>query len=132
MINHLMSKMATTAHKVKESVRRSFPRKSGDSQERGKRVMYSTELVEAVAKRTGYSKRDVKEIYGTILAEIKESLNSGEEVSLTNFGKFYVAEIADRTITCPTGEKKKVKKHNTIRFTAGAGLKAVAPKIRRK
>ena len=99
-------------------------------QESGERrnTMYSQELIEKVAERTGYTKTAVEEVYKALLEEIKESLNSGEDVNLYNFGRFYVSEMATRKVHCPTGEVKKIKAHNTIRFTAGRGLKKIAPK----
>ena len=71
--------------------------------------MYSTELINNISERTGYSKAVSKEVYEALISEIKEALNHGEDVQLTNFGKFYISVFADRTITCPTGEVKKIK-----------------------
>lgn len=53
-------------------------------------------IVESVAKKCGYTKQKSADITEIILELIKKSLESGEDVLITNFGKFYVKEKTAR------------------------------------
>ena len=62
-------------------------------------------IVEAVAKQIGYTKNQSVNMIETLLELIKRSLESGEEVLVSGFGKFCVKEKRKRRGRNPsTGE----------------------------
>ncbi len=50
------------------------------------------DLIQAVIKKVGLSKRQANESLNAIFDEISKSLSKGQEVKLTGFGKFLVKE----------------------------------------
>ena len=86
--------------------------------------MNKSELVEAVAKDAGLSKADAGRAVDSLLATVQKTLKKGDEVALTGFGKFSVAQRGARTGRNPqTGAAVKIKASKTPRFSAGATLK---------
>ncbi len=62
-------------------------------------------IVEAVAEQNGYPKQQSFEIVETLLEIIKRTLESGEDVLISRFGKFCVKEKQQRRGRNPaTGE----------------------------
>ena len=49
-------------------------------------------LIETIAGHIGYPKNRSSEIVETLLEIIKKTLESGDDVMISNFGKFYVRE----------------------------------------
>ena len=71
--------------------------------------MNKTELVNAMAAKTGMTKVAAKAAMNACFASIQEQLNKGQKVSLIGFGTFSVVERKARTAKNPqTGEKVKV------------------------
>ena len=58
--------------------------------------MNKTELVNALALRTGLSKKSAEDVLTTALDIITETLVQGEKVQLVGFGSFEVRERAPR------------------------------------
>ncbi len=86
--------------------------------------MNKTQLVEQVAKRTGYSKTQSAEAVEATLDAITGALQKGDEVAITGFGKFSVAKRAARPGRNPaTGQAIKIKASKTPKFSAGATLR---------
>jgi DNA-binding protein HU-beta len=86
--------------------------------------MTKNELVEQVAERAGLSKTQAGEALSAVLATIEQNLARGEEVSITGFGKFSVAQRGARQGVNPaTGEPMQIAASRTPRFAAGAKLK---------
>ena len=54
------------------------------------------DIVEVVYEETGFSKRQSIELVETLLELIKETLESGEDVLVSGFGKFRVKEKKER------------------------------------
>ncbi len=50
--------------------------------------MNKKELVEQLAKRTGFTKKDARTALDSIVEVITDALARGEEVTITGFGKF--------------------------------------------
>lgn len=85
--------------------------------------MHKKELVEAVAKKTGKSQKEVKETLEAILDTIKETMKSGDKVTLVGFGTFSSKERPERMGRNPqTGKSIKIKKKNVVKFKAGSDL----------
>lgn len=71
--------------------------------------MNKAELVEAVAKKTGGSKKDAEATIDATLEAITESLAGGDKVALKGFGTFQVVERAAREGRNPqTGESMTI------------------------
>ena len=86
--------------------------------------MQKTDLIQAIVKKIGLSKRQAEEILSAILGEIEKALSKGDELVLTGFGKFYVAKRKAREGVNPkTGEKIKIPAAKVPKFKAGKSLK---------
>lgn len=97
--------------------------------------MNKSELVEAIAARTGTSKVAAQEHLDAALDSISEAIGKGDTVQLVGFGSFAVADRAARTGRNPkTGEEIEIKASRTPKFTPGKGLKDrvnAAPKAKK-
>lgn len=86
--------------------------------------MNKTELISAVAEKTGYTKKDTTSVVDAIIETIIETLVSGDEVSIAGFGKFSVVERAEREGRNPqTGETLVIAASKAPKFKAGKALK---------
>lgn len=86
--------------------------------------MNKEELVVAVAKKAGLSKKDAEGAIKAALETVKETLKKGGKVTLTGFGTFLVAKRAARKGVNPqTGAEIKIPARTVPRFKAGKGLK---------
>jgi integration host factor subunit alpha len=54
------------------------------------------QIVESVHNQTGFPKKESSEIVETLLEIIKSTLESGEDVLVSGFGKFCVKEKRER------------------------------------
>ena len=86
--------------------------------------MNKSELVEAIAKETGVSKKDTEATLKAFVNVVSDTLQKKEKVQLIGFGTFETAERAARTGVNPqSGEKIKIKASTSVKFKAGATLK---------
>ena len=92
--------------------------------------MNKKELVEAIAKKTELSKKDVAAVLDGFTEAVTKELKKKEgKVQLVGFGTFSVAERAARTGRNPqTGKQIKIKAVKTPKFKAGATLKEAVNK----
>lgn len=87
--------------------------------------MNKTELIEAMAARTGASKTDATRAVTALTEIIAEALRKGDSLSLTGFGTFEVRDRGARTGRNPrTGEELKIAASRVPAFKPGASLKA--------
>ena len=87
--------------------------------------MNKKELIEAIADKTGESKRLVGGILDTTLDTIEKAVKKGERVSIPGFGTFERRARAARTARNPrTGEEIKVAARKVPAFKAGATFKS--------
>ena len=85
--------------------------------------MNKVELINAVAEKTGLTKKDADKAVAAVIASIEESLKAGEKVQLIGFGTFEVKERAARTGRNPqTGAAVEIAASQVPAFKAGAGL----------
>jgi DNA-binding protein HU-beta len=85
-----------------------------------------TELVDQIAAKADLSRREAESAVDAALKTIEERLASGEEITLTGFGKFHVADRGARTGRNPqTGQPIQIKASRVPRFSAGSKLKQV-------
>lgn len=86
--------------------------------------MNKTELVEAIEKKTGLTKKDADAAVKATLESIEEALRVGEKVQLIGFGTFEVKERAAREGRNPqTGEKIIVAASRSTHFKPSSNLK---------
>lgn len=91
--------------------------------------MSKTELVNAVAERTGTSKKDAEKAVSATLDAITEALKNGEKVQLIGFGTFEVKERAQRVGRNPqTKEEIVIPASKLPSFKAGKALKDAVSK----
>lgn len=87
--------------------------------------MTKQEFIEAVAEKTGSSKRDAGEAVEAFLSTVEEALKAGDTVTFTGFGKFHTTHRAARMGVNPRNpsEKVQIKAATVPKFSAGSVLK---------
>ena len=86
--------------------------------------MNKAELVEAMVKETGLSKKDTELALNAFMNNVKKSVKKGDSVQLVGFGTFSLAKRSARTGHNPqTGESIKIKAAKAPKFKAGKGFK---------
>ena len=86
--------------------------------------MNKTELAGQIAERAGVSAAEAGRVLDATLQSIEAALGAGDEVSITGFGKFSVANRAPRQGVNPaTGEPMAIAASKAPRFSAGSRLK---------
>ena len=86
--------------------------------------MNKTELVDAIAKDTGLTKKDSETALKSFIDNVTKALKKGDDVALVGFGTFAVGKRAARTGRNPaTGETIKIAASKTPKFKAGKALK---------
>ncbi len=87
--------------------------------------MTKNELIEAVAKASGLTKKDSDAAVNAVLDTIAETLEKDEKVVLVGFGTFEVRERKARTGRNPaTKEEIQIPASKAPVFKAGKSLKA--------
>ena len=87
--------------------------------------MNKTEFIATLAEKTGTSKKAAGENLNAVLNVITDTLKTGEDVAIAGFGKFYVADVAEKEARNPqTGEKMTVPAHKAPKFKFGSNVKA--------
>lgn len=95
--------------------------------------MNRSELVEAMAKKAGLSKKDADASLSAFIDSVGDELKKGGKVQLIGFGTFEVSKRAARTGVNPlTKEKIKIKAAKVPKFKAGAGLKDLVNGTKKK
>jgi integration host factor subunit alpha len=75
------------------------------------------DIVEAVAEQVGFSKKQSVELVETLLELIKTSLESGDYVLVSGFGKFRVKEKKERRGRNPaTGDTMMMRPRRVVTF----------------
>ena len=86
--------------------------------------MNKTELVSAMAEKTGLSKKDAEAALKAFTDVVAEELKKGEKIQLVGFGTFEVSERAARTGRNPqTGAEITIPSSKSPKFKAGKALK---------
>ena len=87
--------------------------------------MNKTQLVDAIAEKSGLTKVDSKKALDAFVAAVGEALQKDEKVALVGFGSFSVAERGARTGRNPqTGKTIEIAAKKVVKFKAGAELEA--------
>jgi DNA-binding protein HU-beta len=83
-----------------------------------------TELINAVAERSGLTKKAANDAVEAVLESITNALANGEKVTLVGFGTFEVRERAARKGVNPaTGEPIDIPAAKVPAFKAGKALR---------
>ena len=86
--------------------------------------MNKSELVDAMAKKSGLSKKDTEAALGAFTETVASALKKGDKVQLIGFGTFEVTKRAAREGKNPqTGAKIKIPASKAPKFKAGKALK---------
>ena len=86
--------------------------------------MNRSELAQQVATRAGVDNSQAKAAVDAVFETITDELSSGNEVAVSGFGKFSVADRAARQGVNPaTGEKIQIKASKAAKFSPASGLK---------
>jgi DNA-binding protein HU-beta len=82
------------------------------------------EIIDAIAERTGLSKREAGSAYDSFLDAITQALRRGERVNVAGLGNFTVADRAARQGRNPkTGEAIQIPASRNVKFKPGKELK---------
>lgn len=85
--------------------------------------MNKSELINAMAEKSGLSKADSKKALDAFVAAISEVLKEGDKVALVGFGTFSVAERGERTGVNPaTKQTITIPAKKVVKFKAGSEL----------
>ena len=91
--------------------------------------MNKTELVAAVAEKTGLSKKDSEKAVNAAFDSITEALAAGEKVQLVGFGAFEIKERNARVGRNPkTKETIEIPASRVASFKVGKALKDAVAK----
>ncbi len=86
--------------------------------------MTKQEFVDAVARSANLSKKDAGDAVEAVLDTITSTLQSGDSVTFTGFGKFHTTRRAERQGVNPrTGEPVTIRAATVPKFSAGSQLK---------
>jgi integration host factor subunit alpha len=86
--------------------------------------MTKAELVSAISQQTDLSQNEASDVLEEMLSIIKETLESGEDLKVSGFGKFEVKEKGERRGRNPrTGEDITIDSRRVLTFKASAMLK---------
>jgi len=89
-----------------------------------------TELVDAIAKDSGLSRADSARAIDSLINTVQKTLKKGDDVAITGFGKFSVANRGARTGRNPaTGATLKIKASKAPKFTADAVTRAIVKRL---
>lgn len=91
--------------------------------------MNRVELIDAIASKSGLTKKDAKAALEATLETIGEALAAGNDVVLVGFGTFSTSARAARTARVPGTDKiVDVPATTAVKFKAGKALKEAVAK----
>ncbi|MFC1857563.1 integration host factor subunit alpha [Thermodesulfobacteriota bacterium] len=81
-------------------------------------------IIESVRTQVGFNKKKSTEIIEILIEKIREALESGEDVLISNFGKFCVKEKRERRGRNPiTGEDVMITLRRVLTFKCSGTLR---------
>ena len=87
--------------------------------------MNKSQLVESIAKKTGFTKKDSEKALAAVLETVEKALVKGDKVQLIGFGTFGTKKRAARTGRNPqTGAAITVPASKVVSFAPSSALKA--------
>ncbi|WP_318557044.1 integration host factor subunit alpha [Geobacter anodireducens] len=86
--------------------------------------MTKADIVEKVADKTGFTRREAVELVEEVFSIVKATLESGETIKLSGFGNFTVKQKKDRRGRNPqTGEAITIEARRILTFKPSSILK---------
>ena len=86
--------------------------------------MNQAELISVIAERAGLTKADAGKAVEALVGIITEALTQGDEVRISGFGTFGIAERGERQGRNPqTGDPITIGASKSAKFTAGKAVK---------
>ena len=90
------------------------------------KTLTKIKLVEKIAASNGYTHRQAVDTVETLLEIIKHTLESGEDVLISGFGKFCVREKTARRGRNPaTGESAIIEPRRVVTFKCSGKLRDI-------
>ena len=87
-------------------------------------ALTKAQIVESIQNKTGFPKNKSYQIAETILEIIKDTLISGEDVLISNFGKFCVNQKKERKGRNPaTGDDMILEPRRVVTFKCSGKLR---------
>ena len=87
-------------------------------------TLTKAQIVDVVAERNGYTRKKSIEVVEILLELIKQSLESGEDVLISGFGKFCVKQKNKRRGRNPaTGKDMMLRRRKVITFKCSGKLR---------
>ena len=87
-------------------------------------TLTNAQIVESIQQQTGFPKNRSLELVETLLEIIKDTLTSGEDVLISNFGKFCVREKNERKDRNPaTGNSMMLSPRKIVTFKCSGKLR---------
>ena len=91
--------------------------------------MHKIEFIDAVASKTGLTKKDTKTVVDAVLETITETVAKKDSVSFIGFGTFSTSARAAREARVPGTDKTvKVAATTVAKFKVGKALKEAVAK----
>ena len=88
-------------------------------------VLTKTDIITAIQRQSDYSKNKSAEVAENLLAIIKKTLASGEDLMISGFGRFCVKSKKQRRGRNPaTGDALMLKPRKVVTFRCSGKLKA--------
>jgi integration host factor subunit alpha len=89
-----------------------------------KSTLTKANIVEVITETNGYTQKQAHETIEILLELIKRTLESGEEVMISGFGKFCVKKKRERRGRNPaTGEDMMLKSRRVVAFKCSGKLR---------
>jgi integration host factor subunit alpha len=86
-------------------------------------TLTKVDIVESIAEQNGFPKNKSSELIETLLEIIKKSLESGQDVLISGFGKFCVKEKRERRGRNPaTGENMMLAPRRVVTFRCSGNV----------
>jgi integration host factor subunit alpha len=87
-------------------------------------ALTKVEMVNSIADQIGYTKNQASELVEILLELMKSSLESGDDVLISGFGKFQVKEKKERKGRNPaTGNDMMLKPRKVVTFRCSGNLR---------
>ena len=92
--------------------------------------MTKADIVERVSEKIGVTKKESQDLVESVLSLLKNTLEAGEDVKISGFGKFEVKQKKDRRGRNPqTGEAITIEARQILSFKPSTLLKAAINRV---
>ena len=82
-----------------------------------KRSLIRADIAEAIYRQVGLSRNESSDMVGTIIEQISQTLDAGEQVKITSFGSFLVRNKKERVGRNPkTGQEVPITPRRVLSF----------------